>query len=286
MTMSDGKMLLALDVGNTNIHLGIYHDENLLVTWDISHQRGRTADEFSLILKNLLREAGFSPREVGGAVVACVVPPVISVIERSLQVTFGLGPLFVGPETHRDVLRLFDDPSEVGADRIANVVGGYQRYGGPLIVVDFGTATTFDALSEEGVYLGGAIAPGISISTEALFSKAARLPRIDLVRPLRAVGRNTVESMQSGIVFGYAGLVETLVSRFRREIGESAEVVATGGLARLIARETGVLRKVDEHLTLEGLRLLYELHGGAMKDRGDAGGTLSADPGEHLDVDS
>jgi type III pantothenate kinase len=284
--MTDRKMLLVLDVGNTNIHLGIYRDENLLVTWDISHQRGRTADEFSLILKNLLRESGFSPREVGGAAVACVVPPVVSVVERSLEGTFGLEPLFVGPETHRDVLRLFDDPSEVGADRIANVVGGYHRYGGPLIVVDFGTATTFDAVSEEGIYLGGAIAPGISISTEALFSKAAKLPRIDLVRPLRAVGKNTVESMQSGIVFGYAGLVEALVSRFRREIGESAEVVATGGLAQLIVRETGALRKVDEHLTLEGLRLLYELHRRAGGDGDDAGGRLSPEPGRHLGVDS
>lgn len=254
-------MLLVLDVGNTNVHLGVFRGEELLVTWDISNHRGRTADEFGLMLMSLLRETSWEPSMIGGAVVACVVPPVLSVIDDALRRTFGLEAHFIDPADHGDVLRLFDDPSEVGADRIANAVGGFRRYGGPLIVVDFGTATTFDAVSEEGVYLGGAIAPGISISTEALFMTAARLPRIDLVQPRRAVGKNTVESMQAGVVFGYAGLVESLVNRFRREIGEKAEVVATGGLAGLIVRETGVVHRVDEHLTLEGLRMLHEFKG-------------------------
>jgi type III pantothenate kinase len=256
------NLLLVLDVGNTNIHLGICRESELLTTWNVSNLEGRTGDEFGLFLKNLLQDGKIDSGEIGGAVVACVVPPVSAMIEETVGKLFGLKPLFIEPENSRELLALFNEPGEVGADRIANAVGGYHKYGGPLIVVDFGTATTFDAISSEGVYLGGAIAPGIAISIEALFRKAAKLPRIELVRPSRAVGLNTVASMQSGIIFGYAGLVEALVARIRREIGEDASVVATGGLARLIVRETGAVSRVDEHLTLDGLRLLYERHRG------------------------
>jgi type III pantothenate kinase len=171
---------------------------------------------------------------------------------------FGIDPVFVGMDSAAGLLSNFDEPQEVGADRIANAVGGFEQYGGPLIVVDFGTATTFDAVSKEGAYLGGAIAPGIAISTEALFSHASKLPKIELIRPHRAVGRDTVSSMQSGIIFGYAGLVESLVNRIALEVGEDARVVATGGLADLIARETGVITEVDRHLTLKGMRILHQ----------------------------
>lgn len=251
-------MLLVLDVGNTNIHLGVCMGEEFLATWDLSNRPGRTADELVLTLKGLLKEGQIDPGEIKGAAVACVVPTVAGVIEEAVRRAISKEPFFVDHETGADLLEGFDEPWEVGADRIANAVGGFHRYGGPLVVVDFGTATTFDAISGEGNYLGGVIAPGVGVSVEALFRKAARLPRIELVRPGRAVGRNTVDSMQSGIIFGYAGLVEALVARIREEIGAEAKVVATGGMAELIVRETGAVGTVDEHLTLEGLRLLYE----------------------------
>jgi len=254
----ENTVLLVLDVGNTNIHLGVYRGEKILATWDLSNRQGRRADELALTLKSLLRDREIARSAVKGAAVACVVPTVAGVIEEALRRTISQEPFFVGHESGADLLKSFDDPWEVGADRIANAAGGFHRYGGPLIVVDFGTATTFDAISGEGDYLGGVIAPGIGVSVEALFRKAARLPRIELFRPDRAVGRNTVASMQSGIIFGYAGLVEALVARIREEIGADAKVVATGGMAELIVRETGTVGTVDEHLTLEGLRLLYE----------------------------
>ena len=190
--------------------------------------------------------------------VASVVPMVTGTIATAVQRCFGAEPFVVGPGADTGIAVRYDDPREVGADRIANAVGGFAKYGGPLIVVDFGTATTFDAIAADGTYLGGAIAPGLRISIEALSQRAARLPRIDLVRPLSAIGTNTAASMQSGIIFGYAGLVEALVARISREIGGSPRVVATGGLAELIVRETGAVPLVDQHLTLEGLRLLWE----------------------------
>jgi type III pantothenate kinase len=178
---------------------------------------------------------------------------------------FGVEPFVLGPEADTGIAVRYDDPREVGADRIANAVGGFSKYGGPLIVVDFGTATTFDAIAADGSYLGGAIAPGLRISIEALSQRAARLPRIDLVRPRSAIGTNTAASMQSGIIFGYAGLVEALVTRISREIGDTPRVIATGGLAELIVRETGAVPLVDQHLTLDGLRLLWERRGDARR---------------------
>jgi type III pantothenate kinase len=250
-------VLLALDVGNTNIHLGIYRGSELLSHWDISNNRERTADELGLLLVQLFANRGFAPAGLRGAAVASVVPMMTATIVAAVQRSFGVAPFVLGPAAHGIDVR-YDDPREVGADRIANAVGGFAKYGGPLIVVDFGTATTFDAIAADGAYLGGAIAPGLRISIEALFQRAARLPRIDLVRPARAIGTNTAASMQAGIIFGYAGLVEALVARISRELGAPPRVVATGGLAELIVRETGAVPLVDQHLTLEGLRLLWE----------------------------
>ncbi len=254
-------MFLALDVGNTNIHLGIFRGDELLSHWDISNNRDRTVDELALLLTQLFRNRGFETSGLRGAAIASVVPMVTGTVAAAVRRCCDLEPFVLGPDAQTGIAVRYDDPREVGADRIANAVGGFARYGGPLIVVDFGTATTFDAIAGDGSYLGGAIAPGLRISIEALSQRAARLPRIDLVRPGRAIGTNTAESMQAGIIFGYAGLVEALVGRISREIGGSPRVVATGGLAALIVRETGAVQLVDQHLTLEGLRLLWERQG-------------------------
>lgn len=251
-------MLLCLDVGNTNIHLGVFRGAELLAHWDVSNNRDRTADELGLLLVQLFDTRGFEPSGLAGAAIASVVPAATGTIAAAVRRLFGVEPFVLGPATDAGIAIRYDDAREVGADRIANAVGGFARYGGPLIVVDFGTATTFDAIAADGAYLGGAIAPGLRISIEALSQRAARLPRIDLVRPMRAIGTNTAASMQSGIIFGYAGLVEALVARISLEIGGSPRVVATGGLAELIVRETGAVPLVDQHLTLEGLRLLWE----------------------------
>ena len=256
-------MLLVLDVGNTHIHVGAFEEERIAATWKISTVRERTEDELGLLLRLLLREASVEPAALEATAVACVVPPVVPLLQRMVKKYFGHEPFFVEPGNCPELLSRFEDPREVGADRVANSVAGFRKYGGPLIVVDFGTATTFDVLSQDGVYLGGAIAPGLAISLDALFRKAARLPRIELARPPGAVGTNTVASMQSGIIFGYAGLVDSLIRRIRSEIGEEAGVVATGGMATLIVRETGAVAEVDEHLTLEGIRILYRESGGA-----------------------
>jgi type III pantothenate kinase len=251
-------MLLCLDVGNTNIHLGVYRGAQLLANWDISNNRDRSADELGLLLAQLFGRGGFALAGLKGAAIASVVPMVTATIAAAVRSTFGVEPFVLGPDADTGICVRYDDPREVGADRVANAVGGFARYGGPLIVVDFGTATTFDAIAADGSYLGGAIAPGLRISIEALSQRAARLPRIDLVRPRSSIGTNTAASMQSGIIFGYAGLVESLVARISREIGGTPRVVATGGLAELIVRETGAVPLVDQHLTLEGLRLLWE----------------------------
>ena len=251
-------MLLALDVGNTNIHLGVFRGPELLAHWDISNNRDRTADELALLLAQLFGSRGYDTRALRGAAVASVVPMVTGTICDAVRRCFGVDSFVLGPGADTGIAVRYDDPREIGADRIANAVGGHAKYGGPLIVVDFGTATTFDAIAADGAYLGGAIAPGLRISIEALAQRAARLPRIDLIRPASAIGTNTTASMQSGIIFGYAGLVESLVARISREIGGSPRVVATGGLAELIVRETGAVPLVDQHLTLEGLRLLWK----------------------------
>jgi len=251
-------MLLAVDVGNTNVVLGIYNGSELQVSWRISTNRQQTGDEYGVIIKNLFYQAGIRDSDLNGIIIASVVPPLMFSLEEMALRYFKLQPLVVGPGIKTGINILIDNPREVGADRIVNAVAGFELYGGPLIIVDFGTATTFDAISARGDYLGGAIAPGISISTEALFQRAAKLPRVELVRPLRIIGRDTITSMQSGIVFGFAGQVDGIVARMIREFPTKPRVIATGGLAQLIAGESETLELVNPLLTLEGLRIIYE----------------------------
>lgn len=250
-------MLLAVDVGNTNIVLGVYERNKLLISWRVSTNRLQTSDEYGVILKNLFKQAQMDTNALEGIIISSVVPPLMYALEEMAQRYFHLKPLIIGPGIKTGLNLAVDNPKEVGADRIANAVAGYELYGGPLIIVDFGTATTFDAISERGDYLGGAIAPGISISTEALFEKAAKLPRVELVKPKKVIGRDTVTSMQAGIIYGFAGQVDGIVKRMEREFKQKPKVVATGGLAALIVEETETISLVNPLLTLEGLRLIY-----------------------------
>lgn len=251
-------MLLAIDVGNTNIVLGIYHEAELIADWRIRTQMGRTADEYGMLIRDLLRYIELDFSDITGVAIANVVPPAISALKEACHKFLDLEPYIVDPKTETAVKVRYEPKSDVGADRIVNAFGAYMLYGGPAIVVDFGTATTFDAISPTGEYLGGAIAPGIGISVEALFRAAARLPRIDLVCPPSPIGTTTEQSMQAGIVYGFAGQVDEIVARFRKELGEDAKVIATGGLAELISSETRTVQIVNPLLTLEGLRLMYE----------------------------
>ena len=251
-------MLLAIDVGNTNIVLGVYEKNKLVISWRVSTNRLQTGDEYGVILKNLFKQAQMDTADLEGIIISSVVPPLMYALEEMAQRYFHLKPLVIGPGIKTGLNLAVDNPKEVGADRIANAVAGYVLYGGPLIIVDFGTATTFDAISERGDYLGGAIAPGINISTEALFERAAKLPRVELARPKKVIGKDTITSMQAGIIYGFAGQVDGIVKRMLGEFKEQPKVVATGGLASLIAGETETISLVNPRLTLEGLRLIYE----------------------------
>ncbi len=253
-------MLLAIDIGNTNLAFGIFEGEEMRATWSVATEIHKMADEYAVLLLNLLPHQGLSAGDIDHAIICSVVPPLEPVFEELVQRYFGISPLIVGPGVKTGVRICTDNPREVGADRVANAAAAHHLYGGPLIIIDFGTATTVDAVSKEGDYLGGAIAPGIGIAAEALFERAAKLPRIELVAPECAIGRNTVTSMQSGVIFGYTGLIESLVTRIRRELGGKARVIATGGLAHIIAKETGVVEEVNPHLTLVGLRLIHEMN--------------------------
>lgn len=251
-------MLLVFDVGNTNIVLGIYKKKELLEHWRLSTLPYRTADEYGMLLRNLLNSAEIAMDAIKDVVVSSVVPPLMFSLEQMTKKYFGTVPLVVGPGIKTGLAIRYDNPREVGADRIVNAVAGYELYGGPLVIVDFGTATTFCAISAQGEYLGGAITPGVSISTEALFIQAAKLPRVEFVRPPSVIGKNTVHSIQSGIVYGFAGQVDEIVRRVKKELGGNAFVLATGGLAELIARESSTIDQVDLLLTLTGLRIVYE----------------------------
>jgi len=268
-------MLLAIDVGNTNISIGVYRDAALVADWRIRTQLGRTADEYGTLIRELFEYSGLQLKDVTGVAISNVVPPTMVDVTEACRKYLGIEPLVVDPGKDIDIDIHYTPESDVGADRIANAVAALALYGGPAVVVDFGTATTFDAISASGEYLGGAIAPGIAISTEALFRTAARLPRIDLVTPPSAIGTTTESSMQAGIIFGFAGQVDEIVGRFRRELGGKAKVIATGGLAELIARESRTIEVVNLLLTLEGLRIIYSRNN---RDRERSSGGSRGEP--------
>lgn len=251
-------MLLALDVGNTNTVIGVFQGSELKVHWRLSSRRTGTSDEFGIFIKGLFDFAGLDFRAVDALILSTVVPTLQMPLEEMSRSFFGVEPLVVGPGIKTGMPILYEAPRDVGADRIVNAVAAFEGYGGPCIVVDFGTATTFDAISARGEYLGGAICPGIGISAEALFQRAARLPRVEVVRPSVVIGKTTVASMQAGLFYGYLGLVEGLVGRMKAELGGGPVVVATGGLAQLLLGGSGVVDRVDPLLTLTGLRILYE----------------------------
>lgn len=253
-------MLLAIDIGNTNIVLGLYDGPCLIYHWRTATDREKTGDDYGILIHNLFSYHQLSLTQVTEVIMSSVVPPLMVPITRMVQRYFGLEPLVVGPGIKTGINIKYENPREVGADRIVNAVAAHDKYPGALVVIDFGTATTFDAITAEGDYLGGAIAPGIGISTEALFQRAAKLPRVELVKPPAVIARNTVNSMQAGIVYGYAGLVDEITSRMKEELADEVNVIATGGLANFIARESREIRVVEPFLTLEGLRLIHELN--------------------------
>jgi type III pantothenate kinase len=253
-------MFLAVDVGNTNVTLGVYRDEELLAAWRLGTVQERMPDEYGLQFVGLLQHAGYQPGDIHGSALASVVPPLTPIVLEALEKYLGVEPLAVDAGVKTGVRIRYEDPRAVGADRVADAVAVMKHYGGPACVVDFGTATTFNAITADGDYLGGAIAPGIRIAADALYYRTAKLTRVDLIRPPAAIGRNTVHALQSGMVFGYVGLVEGMVARFRAELGETMQVIGTGGSVSIIAQETDVIQHIEPWLTLEGLRLIWTLN--------------------------
>jgi len=252
-------MILVVDIGNTNIVLGIYNNRELVHHFRLSTTRQSTVDEYGVMIFNLFRMSDISVKEIEGVIISSVVPPLVNIFEEMCQKFIYKIPLVVGPGIKTGLNLRYENPREVGADRIVNAVAAVNQYKGPLVVVDFGTATTFDCIDAKGNYLGGAIVPGIGIATEALYQRASKLPRIELEKPKKVIGRNTIHAMQAGIIFGYAGQVDGIVERIKVEMeAPDLKVVATGGLAELIASETKCIQEVNSMLTLEGLRLIYE----------------------------
>jgi type III pantothenate kinase len=258
----EAKMLLALDIGNTAITIGVFDGERIRARWSIATDVENLVDEYAILLLSLLQTQNLHAADIDEAVLGSVVPSLTPVFQEVCRRYFNVAPLVVDPGVRTGVRILYDSPRDVGADRVIDAVAAIKLYGPPLIIVDFGTATVFDAISREGDYVGGAIAPGIGISLEALFERTAKLPRIELERPKNAIGKTTVNAMQSGVIFGYVGLVEGVIARMKKELDGEPKVVATGGYAPLIARETPVIEEVNVDLTLVGLRLIQEANRG------------------------
>jgi len=253
-------MILVVDVGNTHTVLGIYNGKKLKKYWRISTDLNKTEDEYGMLLKSLLDNSKLSFSDIHSVVLSCVIPPVTWILKKMSKDYFKVIAIVVGPGIKTGICIKLDNPKEVGADRIVNAIAAYDLYGGPVIIVDFGTATTFCAVDKEGNYLGGAIAPGIDISEKALSEKTAKLPKIELIDPKKAIGSNTISAMQSGIFYGYLGLTGELIRRIKKELGEDSLVVATGGEAELIGNTSNEIDKINPFLTLEGLRLVYEMN--------------------------
>jgi len=253
----DKAMLLAVDVGNTNTVIGIYNGTKRVGVWRIRTIEDSTADEYQMILRSLVA-GDMNSFQLDGIIISCVVPPLIGALEELCKGFLKVPPLFVGPGIKTGMPIRYDNPREVGADRIVNAVAAYEKYGGHLIAVDFGTATTFDYINKAGEYEGGSIAPGVKIAAEALFHQASKLFRVELVAPQRVIAKDTASAIQSGIIFGYASLVDGILMRMFDELGSRPKVVATGGLAKVISSETRLVDEIDNDLTLEGLRILYE----------------------------
>jgi type III pantothenate kinase len=256
-------MLLAIDIGNTNVVWGIYEGRALKGHWRLSTEASKTADEYGILFVSILEQSGIGAGQISDAIVSSVVPSLTAVFDEMVETYFKRTPLIVSSDLDMGLQIAYPNPREIGSDRLVNAAAAYARYKTCLIIVDFGTATTFCAISQHGEYLGGAIAPGLGIASEALFTRTAKLPKVDLTRPKTVIGKDTAGSMQSGLVFGYAGLVDELVSRMQIELGQKAMVIATGGLASLLAPESRTIQEVRPFLTLEGLELIYR------KTRGD-----------------
>jgi type III pantothenate kinase len=253
-------MLLAIDIGNTNVVLGVFDQERLVENWRVGTNAQITPDEYAMIFKDLFSFAGLEFKQITGVIISTVVPPLLPVMVEMSRKYFRIEPMIVTHELKTGITIRYDNPKEVGADRIVNAAAAFMLFGGPLIIVDFGTATTFCAVTRDGEYLGGAITPGIKISAEALFQRASKLPRVELTKPLKVIGRDTISAMQAGIIYGYAGLVDGIVERMKKELAPDARVVATGGLAELVSPETKSIQEIKPQLTLEGLRLLYDIN--------------------------
>ena len=252
-------MLLAVDIGNTNTVIGVYDGDHLIHHWRLRTEKDATDDEFHLLIKSLFSNGGEKVGPISGTIISCVVPPMVNILNSFCRKYLHHEPLWIDASTFKEMPILYDDPKEVGADRIVNAVAAFHKYRRSLVVVDFGTATTFDCISDEGAYMGGAISPGILISSEALFQKASKLPRVEIfVRPKCVIAKDTVSSMNAGIIYGYAGLVDGIVTRIKSEMASAPKVIATGGLAELMAGLAETIEGVEPHLTLEGLRIIYE----------------------------